>query len=193
MIDQIETGTSSVNSSEMSYLSELDQKGLKECLETCKKIQSLPFDNLILVNVASQKLHLMKDGAHDRSYDISANSQTPTGLLFVGEKIGEGQEADMVFEARQPTGQLAKADDEKSSIVGRILYLNETQEGINKETDEKDAGVDFKTKEIYIHGTNRIQEIGKAASDGSIRMRPMDVVELFDRIPTKTPLYVYNA
>lgn len=203
MVDQIDTGASSVSSSEMSYFNELDQKAMKECLETCQKIQSLPIEHLILINVATQKLHLIKEGAYLRSYDVSTaakglgqaegSQQTPAGLHYVDEKIGEGQEAEMIFESGQPTGQLAKAEDDKSFVVGRILLLSGAQEAVNQGSNGDGVNVDSKARAIYIHGTNLIQEIGKATSDGSIRMRPMDVVELFDRVPTKTPVYVYNA
>jgi L,D-transpeptidase catalytic domain/Putative peptidoglycan binding domain len=41
-----------------------------------------------------------------------------------------------------------------------------------------------------IHGTAEADSIGSAASHGCIRMRVPDVIELYDRVPLHTPLYV---
>ena len=42
--------------------------------------------------------------------------------------------------------------------------------------------------EIAIHGTNRPESIGKAASYGCIRMRNADVIDLFARVGVGTPV-----
>jgi lipoprotein-anchoring transpeptidase ErfK/SrfK len=41
-----------------------------------------------------------------------------------------------------------------------------------------------------IHGTNEPEKIGQAASSGCIRMRNIDVVELFNRVPVGTKVIV---
>ncbi|MEX2253561.1 MAG: L,D-transpeptidase/peptidoglycan binding protein [Thermoleophilaceae bacterium] len=41
-----------------------------------------------------------------------------------------------------------------------------------------------------IHGTNDIASLGSAASHGCIRMDPDQVIELYDRVPVGTPLYI---
>jgi lipoprotein-anchoring transpeptidase ErfK/SrfK len=41
-----------------------------------------------------------------------------------------------------------------------------------------------------IHGTAESDSIGSAASHGCIRMRVRDVIQLYDRVPLHTPLYV---
>jgi lipoprotein-anchoring transpeptidase ErfK/SrfK len=41
-----------------------------------------------------------------------------------------------------------------------------------------------------IHGTADVSSIGSAASHGCIRMRVPDVVQLYDRVPLHTPLYI---
>jgi lipoprotein-anchoring transpeptidase ErfK/SrfK len=43
-----------------------------------------------------------------------------------------------------------------------------------------------------IHGTNEPDSIGSAASHGCVRMRPEDVIDLYDRVPLGTPLYIGN-
>jgi lipoprotein-anchoring transpeptidase ErfK/SrfK len=41
-----------------------------------------------------------------------------------------------------------------------------------------------------IHGTAESDSIGSAASHGCIRMRVADVIDLYDRVPLHTPLYI---
>jgi lipoprotein-anchoring transpeptidase ErfK/SrfK len=41
-----------------------------------------------------------------------------------------------------------------------------------------------------IHGTDAIYSLGSAASHGCIRMSIPDVIELYDLVPTGTPIYV---
>jgi lipoprotein-anchoring transpeptidase ErfK/SrfK len=61
-----------------------------------------------------------------------------------------------------------------SPLGARALYLFEG----NKDT-------------LYrIHGTNEPEKIGQAASSGCIRMRNIDVVELYNRVPVGTKVIV---
>jgi lipoprotein-anchoring transpeptidase ErfK/SrfK len=41
-----------------------------------------------------------------------------------------------------------------------------------------------------IHGTAESSSIGSAASHGCIRMNVPDVIQLYDRVPLHTPLYI---
>ena len=43
---------------------------------------------------------------------------------------------------------------------------------------------------IYIHGTPDDQPMGVARSHGCVRMRPEEVVELFDLVPAGTPVEI---
>lgn len=44
---------------------------------------------------------------------------------------------------------------------------------------------------IRIHGTTEPNSIGRAVSNGCIRMRNEAVMDLFDKVPLGTPVYVY--
>lgn len=44
---------------------------------------------------------------------------------------------------------------------------------------------------IRIHGTTEPDSIGRAVSNGCIRMRNEAVISLFDQVPVGTPVYVY--
>ncbi|MBX9873281.1 MAG: L,D-transpeptidase, partial [Beijerinckiaceae bacterium] len=41
-----------------------------------------------------------------------------------------------------------------------------------------------------IHGTNEPETIGRSASSGCIRMRNIDVIDLFNRVPNGTKVIV---
>jgi lipoprotein-anchoring transpeptidase ErfK/SrfK len=41
-----------------------------------------------------------------------------------------------------------------------------------------------------IHGTDQTGSLGSAASHGCVRMAIPDVIELYDQVPVKTPIYI---
>jgi len=43
---------------------------------------------------------------------------------------------------------------------------------------------------VGIHGTGAVDSLGSAASHGCIRMNPVDVIWLYDRVPVGTPVYI---
>lgn len=74
---------------------------------------------------------------------------------------------------RWPHVRFTKGGPE-NPLGARALYLYEG----NKDT-------------LYrIHGTNDPQEIGQAVSSGCIRMRNIDVVDLYNRVPANTKVIV---
>ena len=145
---------------------------------------------IIFVDVDSQRLHWIDvDEENCRTYPVSTaekgvgnridSNQTPSGIHRVRQKIGGGERKGTVFEAREPTGRVARNLDnrERDEITSRILWLDGLQEGVNR-------GGDFDTysRYIYIHGTSDERRIGYPVSAGCIRMRNDDVIELFDEV-----------
>lgn len=113
-------------------------------------------------------------GQHEGSY------KTPIGIHCVQEKIGADAESAEIFNARIRTHTLAIIEPEEictkeDCITSRILWLAGLEEGVNK-----GAGVDSYARYIYIHGTHEEGLIGRPASEGCIRMKNQDVIELFD-------------
>lgn len=100
------------------------------------------------------------------------SNKTPTGRFRIAEKIGEGAPKGMVFRSRKPTGEIATKKMEGDVVATRILWLD----GLGK------RNANSKERYIYIHGTNREDQIGTPASHGCIRMRNADVIRLFDRV-----------
>jgi len=136
------------------------------------------------VSVKDQKMALYDQGQLVRTYgvstskfgegDLARSNCTPIGKLKVAKKIGDGMPPGMVFKSRRPTGEVIRPNAPgRDPIVTRIMWL---------------AGADSRTKNafrrfIYIHGTPEERNIGHPASYGCIRMRSMDIIDLYSRVP----------
>lgn len=169
--------------------------GLELCRQTCQKFNLSYQDWLILVDIQAQQLHLLKEQAVLCSYAISTgkngvgqeegSGKTPLGLHHIQEKIGDGADPYAIFKSRINTGEIATPNGEER-ITTRILRLSGLEDSFNK-----GKGVDTLARYVYIHGTNDLQNIGKPAGAGCVRMKPEDMIDLFDKIPEKTPVYIY--
>lgn len=149
--------------------------------------------NTILIDIAKQLLQLRNaDDILLAEYPISSalkgvgekqgSYQTPRGRHVIAEKIGENMPIFTVFSARKPTGEifsdaLSSQYPDRDWILSRILWLEGVEEGVNRGGD-----VDSRSRYIYIHGTNEENDIGVPRSHGCIRMRNVDVIDLFDRV-----------
>jgi hypothetical protein len=143
------------------------------------------------VSVADQKLALYENGEPVRVYKVStskfgvgdspSSNCTPIGKMKVAKKIGYGLPPGMVFKSRKPTGEVLRPNAPgRDPIVTRILWLQGT------ESKTRNAYRRF----IYIHGTPEESNIGRPASYGCIRMRSMDVIDLFNHVPEGMPVRV---
>ena len=144
----------------------------------------------IYIDSARQCLDVIDvEAENDRSYPISTalngmgnlvdSFKTPLGLHRIRQKIGGGEPSGMIFQAREPVGQVARSLDnrEKDEITSRILWLDGLEEGVNR------GGVqDTFARYIYIHGTSDEKRIGQPVSAGCIRMKNCDVIDLFDEV-----------
>ena len=150
---------------------------------------------MIKINLKVQTLALWKNYNLLKSYPVSTakngagedfNSyKTPRGKHEIIAKIGAGLPADAIFSARKWTGKIydkklsveTKNDD---FILSRILWLGGLEKG-NKNT---------KKRHIYIHGTPDRSPIGVPFSCGCIRMRNEAIIELFDLVYEKMPVFI---
>lgn len=180
-----------------------DSAGLEEAAKLYNSlVASDPPSLWILVNVNTQRLHLVKSASLCKSYMISTakngtgqreNSfQTPLGLHRVHSKFGDGADPLAIFKSRVATGELAVLNGPESPIVGRILTLEGLQPGFNSGQDASGVVVDSGKRGIYIHGTPATNHIGQPASIGCVRLKPEDVIELFEVVPENTPVYIYE-
>ena len=155
-----------------------------------------PDNNIVLVNINQQTLHLYRNNELTKSYPISSSKfgignqaesfKTPLGVHRVAKKIGDGAPAGTIFKARVNTGKTAEiittnAASKDDYVTSRILWLEGLEPGKNK-----GEGIDSFQRYIYIHGTAEEGRIGQPASRGCIRMRNIDAIELFDLLETGT-------
>ena len=151
-----------------------------------KKSQQLK----IQISVRHQRLTLRAGGKKVASYPVSTSRfglgskegsfKTPTGKFRIAEKIGEGEPVETVFKSRRPVKATKKMFRDDDLVMTRILWL----EGLER------RNANTHDRYIYIHGTNHEEEIGTAASHGCVRMRNVDVAELFDRVTEGTAVEI---
>lgn len=158
----------------------------------------------ISISIPSQTLNVLDEkGAILASYPVSTalkgpgeqkNSYcTPRGRHIVRAKIGADAPINSVFRGRRPTGEvwtpeLGEQHPNRDWILTRILWLSGCEPGFNRL-----GNVDTMQRYIYIHGTPYESSIGKPESDGCVRMRNSDVIELFDLVPVGTSVFIADA
>jgi len=151
---------------------------------------------LVRVNLTHQILELWQGAARLRRYSVSTglagagegygSGCTPRGLHRVRLRIGAGCPIGTVFVGRRPTGEvygpaLTEACPGRDWILTRILWLTGLESGRNRGGD-----CDTLRRFIYIHGCADSAPMGVPLSQGCIRMRNADLVELFDLVPNGT-------
>lgn len=122
--------------------------------------------------------------------EINGSGCTPRGQHVVRARIGAGHDPRAIFVGRRPTGNiwtpaLAEEQPGKDWILGRILWLSGREAGRNRL-----GHVDSMRRYIYIHGTPDNQPMGVPLSHGCARMRPDEMVELFDLVPAGTAVEI---
>lgn len=122
--------------------------------------------------------------------EANGSGCTPRGQHYIRACIGKGQPRGAVFVGRRPTGevyspQLAAEHPSRDWILTRILWLCGLEPGFNR-----GGQVDSMRRYIYIHGTPDTEPMGVPESHGCVRMRNDDLLELFDRVPAGTPVFI---
>lgn len=164
------------------------------------KYKERSFDKYVYVSVKHQQLYLVVNDSTIRKYPISTaakgmgskenSNQTPSGLHTVKKKIGSDVPYGGILKSRVYTGKVAKILKGKQYadadyVTTRILWLQGEELGINK-----GENMDSHNRFIYIHGTPEEGFIGQPASHGCIRMKNIDVMELYDFIDEGTPILI---
>jgi len=155
----------------------------------------------IKVNISKQILSLFdKQKNLIAEYPVSTSAygagnkdgsfQTPLGHHQICEKIGESMDQEEVFIGRQPQGRLTDLQQQGKElpddiITARILRLTGMEPGINK-----GEGIDSYDRYIYIHGTNDEAHISRPVSHGCVRMKNMDIIELFKKVDLNTDVWI---
>ncbi len=146
------------------------------------------------VSIDDQTLKVMEGDQCVREFNISTAAKgmgfvkdtyrTPTGRFRIYEKIGEGEALGTIFKMRLPAGEWSAGDEmDKDLILTRVIRL----EGLDLEN------ANTLERNIYIHGTNRVERIGQPASMGCIRMGNDEMIELFNRVNVGTEIKIHPS
>ncbi|WP_018877506.1 L,D-transpeptidase [Thioalkalivibrio sp. ALE28] len=159
---------------------------------------------VVVVRVDQQRLYVWEGDRVTDIFDVSTSARgvgfeegtytTPLGLHRIAERFGEDAPRGTIFRARGNTGQIADiltepgARSPRDNITSRILWLEGLEPGINR-----GGNVDSQRRYIYIHGTDEEGRIGEPASEGCVRMRNDEVIELFPRLPNRTLVMILDG
>lgn len=161
-------------------------------IRTGARLGIKPTDRILVVSLGAQTLTLYRAGDREVSYPVSTSRRppsnvrdslgTPTGLHAIAERIGGEQPVGMVFRGRIPTGRhyreyLPEEQATDDLITSRILWLRGLEPGVNQGRE-----VDTYQRYVYIHGTRHEDRIGTPASAGCVRLRNLDVIDLYERV-----------
>ncbi|HBE92785.1 MAG TPA: L,D-transpeptidase [Gammaproteobacteria bacterium] len=156
----------------------------------------------IEISIPQQTLTLLTSDSVEQVFPVSTalngpgqqhgSECTPIGRHVVRACIGTGQVLNSVYTGRRPTGEiyserLSREQPGRDWILTRILWLSGIEPGINRLGD-----VDTMRRFIYIHGTPYENQIGTPVSKGCIRMRNVDIIELFDKVVPGTAVNITN-
>ena len=154
----------------------------------------------IQISISDQTLSLLDENDLIKQYSISTAKNgvgeemdsecTPRGKHTISEKIGEGCEQNSVFVGRMLTGEiyepaLRELHPQRDWILTRILWLNGMEDGKNK-GEVGGMILDSHDRYIYIHGSPDDVAMGQPGSRGCVRMRNVEIIELFDLIEPGT-------
>ncbi len=153
------------------------------------------------MSIASQTLEIIDNHCKVlKSYSVATakngvgeqwGSQcTPRGHHIIRAKIGADCPLNTVFVGRRPTGEIFSSElkekfPERDWILTRILWLSGCEPGLNRL-----GKVDTMRRYIYIHSTPDDVPMGIPASHGCVLMRGNELIELFDRVPVGTSVYI---
>ena len=158
--------------------------------------------NCLDIDIASQQLTVYANGNRVQCYPVSTAKKgagelmgsecTPTGWHKIRAKIGADQPLQTVFVGRRATGEIYSADMARQNpqhdwILTRILWLGGLEPGKNRY-----GNVDTTWRYIYIHGCPDELIKGKPESHGCIRMKNVDLLDLFNRVEAGFKVYIHE-
>ena len=154
------------------------------------------------IDLAAQRLELRQDDRTLLGYTVASalagpgelegSGCTPRGWHCIRAMIGAGAAPGAVFVGRRPTGeiyseQLARRFPRRDWILTRIIWLSGLEPGRNRLGKR-----DTMRRYIYIHGCPDTVELGQPGSKGCIRMRNLELIELFDRVAAGMRVYIHE-
>lgn len=170
------------------------------CRAACERQNVAPTKFIFTVNIAAQSAALFEDGWRVKNFSCSTSRKgigeelgsyrTPRGLHRIAEKIGDGQLAGTIFKNREVIGHVSEMGIKAGGITTRIMWLDGLEPGFNRGTNSAGVNVDTHDREVYIHGTGDQDSLGRPASIGCVHLADVDLIPLFNRLPSGTLVWI---
>ncbi len=167
--------------------------GVREALQALKEGGWEGRSRAIVVDIANQRLMLFGEGGKvEKSWRVSTSKygvgseprsyRTPVGLHRIWQKSGASARPGQPLKGGEPIDipVSEEAGARKVYITSRALKL----EGLEERNRTS------RSRGIWIHGTSAEEFIGRPASIGCVRLRNVDVIELFEMVPEGTLVYI---
>lgn len=160
------------------------------------------------ISIAAQTLSLCRGNTSVQTWSVSTarngpgelagSEQTPRGWHVIRAALGGTLPTAAVLRGRRFTGEvctpeLVSAQPGRDWILSRILWLSGLEPGFNRGRDAEGRTVDSLRRYIYIHGTPDSEPMGVPRSHGCVRMRNVEVVDLFTRVAAGTRVLITEA
>jgi L,D-transpeptidase ErfK/SrfK len=156
-------------------------------LPTMLVVPDAPRDGLI-INLPSMRLLYFVAAADDADGQVHAVTSNPIG-------IGREGWATPIGKARITTKTANPSWYPPASVRAEHEALGDPLPSVVPPGPDNPLGA-FKMRlslpNYLIHGTNKPAGVGMRVSHGCIRLYPEDIATLFERVPTKTPVYLVN-
>lgn len=162
-------------------------------------------DTILMINGHTQRFELYKGDSIILKGKTSTGAggfgnkpggrKTSTGLMQISSIAGKGEELYTVLVGLRPTSPRIILDKHKKSPRGQIIPGHDAEvttralvlSGLEKEN------VNVIDRNIYVHGTNRENFLGKGVSGGCIRVSNENIVKLADsHMKSGDYVYVYH-
>ena len=131
------------------------------------------YPTLLVLERANFKLKLYKDLKLAKAYTVAVGQvglETPAGLYAIQNKaVNAAWTVPNSAWAGDMAGQVVPGGTAENPLKARWMGIF--------------AGAG-------IHGTDQTGSLGTAASHGCVRMAIPDVIELYDKVPVRTPIYI---
>jgi lipoprotein-anchoring transpeptidase ErfK/SrfK len=115
-------------------------------------------------------------------YEVAVGAkgyETPTGMYLINTRVKypdwQVPNSQWAIDLGLEPGTIVKGGTEENPLKERWLGVTNPEDGVG------------------IHGTGSMESIGTRASHGCIRMRPYDVIELYEKVPKYTPIYIHGG
>ncbi len=175
--------------SEISFAQENIIKKTKDYIGTSvSDILFISIKNQKLYHIQNEKIiytYLISSSKYGKGNKIDSN-KTPIGLHKIKEKHGaktpvNGRMTGRVFNGDIATIYSDRTKSKTDDITSRILWLAGLEKGKNK-----GENIDSYKRYIYIHGTSEEGLLGTPSSNGCIRMKNKDIIDLYNRVEVGT-------